>query len=92
MLLRGLRPISSSLASISTSLHILARIHELRLRLDHNEILPDDKLIHSARVADTDLTELSWDVREAPIDPETGKPMVELEDRINWESIFGKKG
>ena len=89
--LRGLRPVSASLHSISCDLHAMRRVAELRLRLEHNEILPDEKMQASAKVKDADLTELSWDVREAPIDPETGKPMVELEDRIDWESIFGRR-
>lgn len=88
VLLRGLRPISVSLHSISADLHILTRIQTLRLRLEHNEMLTDERL--AAQPSKDDLTELSFDVAEPKINPETGKPVIE-EDRwdVDWQSIFG---
>lgn len=92
VLLRGLRPISASLHLIATDLHTLTRIQTLRLRLEHNEVLQDEKL--AAKPSKEDLTELSWNVKEPEIDPETGQPAV-VEDDERWsidlESIFGKR-
>lgn len=86
VLLRGLRPISHSLASISTSLHTLARINEFRLAQE-GFTLPDEKLMRNP--GREDLTELSWDVKEARIDPQTGRPEVEAEfSGIDFASIF----
>lgn len=87
VLLRGLRPISTSLHSISLSLHTLTRIQTLRLRLEHNEMLPDEHL--AANVGREDMTELSWKVAEPVINPNTGKEVVEDEDfQVDVEAFF----
>lgn len=75
VLLRGLRPISRSLAQISADLHTISRIHALRLLLEHNQVLTDEQL--SRKPSKDDFTEISYKVVEPEIDPQTGKAKVE---------------
>lgn len=84
---RGIRPIRLSLDSIATSLHTLVRIQQLRLRLEHNEILPAEGF----KPAEDDLTEVSFDVKQPPLNPQTGEPFTEDEEEMNrmdWAEIF----
>lgn len=85
VLLRGLRPISKSLALIQQDLHTLTRIQIMRLRLEHNEMLTDERIAH--KPSRDDLTELSWIVKEPEIDRQTGKPKIEAEDNNNEDDI-----
>lgn len=93
--LRGIRPLRQSLSSIAADLRTIARVQELRLRLEHNEVLTDEHL--AAHPHKDDQTELSWKVVEPEIDPQTGQPRIPEEDageeemRVDWESIFGKR-
>lgn len=82
VLLRGLRPISKSLSLIQLDLHVIARIQIMRLRLEHNEMLTDERIAH--KPSKDDLTELSWIVKEPEIDPQTGKPFISDDDR-GWD-------
>lgn len=88
VLLRGLRPISHSLDRIATDLHTLTRIQVMRLRLEHNEMLTDEKV--AAKPGKDDYTEVSWAVKEPPINRETGKSVIEEDDfQVDFGSIFG---
>ncbi len=58
---RGLRPIDASLASIAADLRTLTRIQLLRLG-NEGFTLPDEQLMRHPK--DSDLTEVSWDVRD----------------------------
>lgn len=82
VLLRGLRPISKSLALIQSDLHVLTRIQTMRLRLEHNEMLTDERIAH--KPSKDDLTELSFSVSEPKINPETGKPVID-DDEQGWD-------
>lgn len=87
--LRGIRPIRQSLNLIATDLHTLTRIQLMRLRLEHNEILPDENLLKHPRKED--LTEISWVVKEPPADPETGEPILDMDEwKIDMSTIFSE--
>jgi hypothetical protein len=94
VILRGLRPISRSLAQISVDLHQLARIQTARAQAEINLILP----VEGAKPSYTSefATEISYDVAEPKVDQETGKPVIEDADGTwdtdtNWKKIFGVK-
>jgi len=85
-----MRPIRKSLDLIATDLHTLTRIHALRLRLEHNEILPDEDLLKHPRKED--LTEVSWNVKEPVINPETGQPVLDEDEwHVDLSTIFGER-
>lgn len=89
---RGIRPIRLSLDSIATSLHTLVRIQQLRLRLEHNEILTAEG---GLKPTQDDLTEVSFDVKQPPLNPQTGEPFTEDEEgmnRMDWAEIFKPRG
>lgn len=93
VLLRGLRPISRSLAQISTDIHLLARIQEARAQAELDIVLAPEnaKPAHTPEFA----TEISYDVAEPKVDPQTGKAVVEdaaeFNDYTDWGGIFKGK-
>lgn len=62
LLLRSIRPVRVSLASIAVSLDLLARIAKLRLQNDGLVLLDEELMRHPRK---EDMTEISWDVRAA---------------------------
>lgn len=87
-LFRGIRPLAKSLDSIASDLRTMRRIQEYRLMME-GHVLPDEQLMRKPR--DQDMTEISWDVKEPEINPETGKPIIEDGDwRVDMSSIFGR--
>jgi hypothetical protein len=90
VLLRGLRPISSSLSRIAVSLETIERIQRIRLEAEGLSLAP--RKVFSP----DDLTEISYDVKEPEIDSSTGQPKVDDDmfdpiSGINWHKIFGLK-
>lgn len=60
LLLRSIRPIRVSLASIAVSLDLLARIAKLRLQNDGLVLLDEELMKHPRK---EDMTEISWIVK-----------------------------
>lgn len=87
-LLRGIRPIRRSLDLIATDLHTLTRIQLLRLSQE-GLVLPDEQMMRNP--GKDDLLEVSFSVTEPPINPATGKSMVEDDDfKLDLRTIFGR--